>query len=122
MAGTSELPSRMHTDGFRPLTEQGVLAAVQEHMQLLCTTIMSLDSNENSPEGRKVAQLANDAIMSIASWGTKTREECKEEVRRVDFRLHEVLESVPRSIDALSSDEGFHKQTRPAWPPSWQEH
>ena len=79
MAGTSELPSRMDTDGFRPLTEQGVLAAVQEHMQLLCTTIMSLDSNENSPEGRKVAQLANDAIMSIASWGTKTREECKEE-------------------------------------------
>ena len=52
---------------------------------------MSLDTKEDHPDGRRVANFAGDALMSLASWGTKTREECKEEVRRVDFRLHVVM-------------------------------
>ena len=80
-ADTSELSSRIDTDSFRPLTEQGVLGTVQEHVQVLGTMIMSLDTKEDHPDGRRVANFAGDALMSLASWGTKTREECKEEVR-----------------------------------------
>ena len=102
-AGTSDFPSRVDTDRFRSLTQQGVLGVVEEHMQILGPMIMSLDSKENYPDGRRVAQLTSDAIMSVTSWGTKTREENKEEIMRLDFRLGEVIDSV--HIGPLSSDE-----------------
>ena len=102
---TSELSSRIDTDSFRPLTEQGVLGTVQEHVQVLGTMIMSLDTKEDHPDGRRVANFAGDALMSLASWGTKTREELKEEVRRVDCRLHEVLDSISQGIETQSPSD-----------------